>query len=102
LQSGSVSVQVNTKPTITSGWSTTFSTGTVQSYTLRATGSPTPYWILTSGTLPAGITFSGKADGTATISGKVGKGLAGLSLSLVFTARSLGGASDRPFTLKFK
>jgi Abnormal spindle-like microcephaly-assoc'd, ASPM-SPD-2-Hydin len=68
---------VNQAPAITSANSTTFVTGAVGTFTVTATGFPTPT-ISEVGTLPIGVTFSGgKLSGTPTQSG---------SFSISFTA----------------
>src|SRR5207249_4042577 len=53
-------------PAITSGSAATFAVGSVGSFSVTATGSPTPTLALT-GSLPAGLTFANHGDGTATI-----------------------------------
>ncbi|MGD0882137.1 MAG: Ig-like domain-containing protein [Acidimicrobiales bacterium] len=56
-------------PTITSADATTFSTGTAATFTVTATGSPTPT-ITESGALPSGVTFTdGVLSGAAASSG---------------------------------
>ncbi|MGD0881915.1 MAG: putative Ig domain-containing protein [Acidimicrobiales bacterium] len=58
-----------TAPTITSASSTTFNTGAAGSFTVTATGSPTPT-IAESGALPSGVTYSdGVLSGTPTVTG---------------------------------
>lgn len=60
---------VNQKPAITSSASATFTYDTVTPFSITTTGSPTPT-VTGSGTLPAGLTFTAGANGTATITGK--------------------------------
>ena len=60
----SFTLTVGTAPNITSASSTTFMEGSAGSFTVTATGNPTPT-ITASGTLPGGVTFSGD-----TLSGK--------------------------------
>ncbi len=62
--------------TITSPRATTFHVGTFGSFTLTASGSPTPRFSA-SGALPAGVTFADDGNGTATVSGTPGPGSAG-------------------------
>ncbi|HUY30787.1 MAG TPA: kelch repeat-containing protein, partial [Acidimicrobiales bacterium] len=57
-----------TPPVITSAGSLALYSGAYSSFTVTATGSPTPTLSL-SGRLPAGISFTPRANGTATISG---------------------------------
>ena len=73
-----------TAPKITSPASATFKTGTAGSFTVKATGSPTPT-LTESGTLPAGVTFTAHTNGTATLAGTPGKATGG-SYALTFTA----------------
>ena len=51
-----------------------------------------------SGTLPAGVTFSPRTDGTARLSGTPASGTAG-TYALVFTAKNIYGTATRNFTL---
>ncbi|HEX3794894.1 MAG TPA: spore coat protein U domain-containing protein, partial [Acidimicrobiales bacterium] len=65
---------VDTAPAITSADAATFTSGTANSFTVTATGSPTPTLTNPSAglcaplTLPDGVTFIDNGDGTATIS----------------------------------
>jgi hypothetical protein len=59
---------VSQAPTITSPKATTFTIGTPGSFTVTATGSPTPS-ISESGALPGNVTFIDNHNGTATLSG---------------------------------
>lgn len=56
-------------PTITSATTATFSTGVAGTYTVKTTGYPAATITMTTGTLPSGMAFLDKGDGTATISG---------------------------------
>lgn len=53
-------------PTITSADSANFTAGTAGTFTVTATGTPTP-GLSESGALPTGVTFTPNADGTATL-----------------------------------
>ena len=65
----SFTLTVGTAPAITSASSTTFQVGSPGSFTVTATGNPTPT-ITASGTLPGGVTFSGDTlSGTPTQAG---------------------------------
>jgi len=55
-------------PAITSANSTTFNAGTFGTFTVTATGSPTPS-LTRTGALPGGVTFKDNGNGTATLSG---------------------------------
>src|SRR5208283_2481916 len=60
---------VDQAPAITSASSKTFTEGAASSFTVTATGSPTPT-IAESGALPTGVTFNaGVLSGTPTASG---------------------------------
>ncbi len=54
----SFTLTVNQAPGITSADKVTFTAGTVGSFTVTATGFPSPKFSLASGTLPAGVTLS--------------------------------------------
>jgi len=81
-------------PAITSANSTTFAAGVAGSFTVTASGFPSPA-ITESGTLPAGITFTG-GTGSATLSGTTN---AGGSYPISFTAKSAAGSVTQNFTL---
>jgi len=70
-----------TAPTITSANVTTFAVGTAGSFTVTATGFPTPTFG-ESGALPSGVTFN---TGTGLLSGTPGAGTGG-TYSITFTA----------------
>ncbi|MGH9513304.1 MAG: beta strand repeat-containing protein [Terriglobales bacterium] len=77
---------VSVGPAITSANHATFTTGTAGSFTVTATGTPTPS--LTSvGALPAGVAFVDNGNGTATLSGTPATGTNG-TYSLAFTAHN--------------
>ena len=59
---------MNAAPAITSAASTSFIEGTAGSFTITATGRPTPA-LSETGALPSGVTFVDNGDGTATLSG---------------------------------
>ena len=59
---------VTQAPAITSANNTTFTVGTAGSFTVTATGFPTPA-LTESGALPSGVTFVDNGNGTATLSG---------------------------------
>ena len=89
---------VNQAPAITSASSTSFQVLTAGSFTVTATGSPTPS-LTETGTLPSGVSFVDNSDGTATLSGTPAAGTTG-TYTLIFTAYN-GGGSDaiQTFTL---
>ena len=71
-----LAVKVKQVPAFTSTRSASFQVGVAGSFTVTATGIPTPTLAL-SGTLPAGLAFVDNGDGTATISGTPRAGVAG-------------------------
>jgi hypothetical protein len=90
--------QANQAPAITSGSSTTFVVGTAGSFTVTATGSPTPS-ITEAGTLPTGVTFTNNGNGTATLGGTPATGTAG-SYPLTITATNgVGTPATQSFAL---
>ncbi len=92
--SGSTPFTVNpapVAPSITSAASTTFTVGTAGSFTVTATGSPSPTFS-ESGSLPAGVTFTGGVlSGTPTVPG---------TFPITFTASNgVGSPVNQSFTL---
>jgi hypothetical protein len=63
-----LTLTVDGKPSFTSGSTATFAIRQAGSFTVAAAGFPTPA-LGESGSLPTGLTFSGNANGTATIHG---------------------------------
>ena len=64
-----LTVNVSQPPAFTSAATATFAIGSADSFTVTTSGVPTVSTIAESGTLPAGITFTDNANGTATIAG---------------------------------
>ena len=85
-------------PAVTSGDSTQFVVGAAGSFTVTATGIPTPTLEVTGG-LPGGVAFMDNGDGTASLAGTAAAGTGGV-YSLAITA-SNGVAPDatQAFTL---
>ena len=82
---------------ITSAASTTMMDGADGSFTVAATGSPTPT-IARQGVLPAGVTFSSSAPGTATLSGTPAASDHGIyEIKLIATSSS--GKTTQAFTI---
>jgi Putative Ig domain len=87
-----------TPPAIISANTATFTVGGPGSFTVTATGAPTPSLIQT-GTLPNGVTFQRNGNGTATLTGTPASGTGG-TYSLTFTASNgVGTAATQSFTL---
>lgn len=73
-------------------------TGSAYTATLEAVGGVPPYTLaLVVGTLPAGLTFTDNADGTATIAGTPSEAFAGTIV--VRLTDALGASVDRAFAL---
>ena len=87
----------NEAPVITSAAAATSIVGSAFSFTVRTTGAPAPA-LTESGALPAGVTFTGNGDGTATIAGTPEAGSGGSYPILITATNSAGGVSES-FTL---
>ena len=85
---------VSATPVITSTSSTTYTTGTAGTFTVTATGYPTPT-LSESGALPSGVTFNAT---TGVLSGTPAAGTGG-SYTLTFTATNTYGTTTQTFTL---
>ena len=68
---------VNTAPAFTSVATATFLVGQAGTFTVTTVGTPLPT-LSRTGTLPAGVTFTANANGTATIAGTPAGGSAGI------------------------
>jgi hypothetical protein len=77
-----VTIAAREPPAFTSANAVAFTLGNAGSFTVSATGQPAPTFALTSGTLPAGITFNGA---TGVLSGTPAAGTTGTH-ALTFTA----------------
>jgi hypothetical protein len=87
-----------TAPAITSANATTLAAGGSASFTVTATGSPTPS-LAEAGTLPTGVTFQDNGNGTASLRGTPAPETSG-TYSLTFTASNgVGTAATQSFTL---
>ena len=86
---------VDQAPTITSASATTFVVGTSGSFTVSATGTPSPT-LSETGTLPTGVTF---VPGTGVLAGTPAAGTGG-SYPITFTATNgVGSPATQNFTL---
>jgi large repetitive protein len=94
----SFTLTVNQAPAITSASSTTFTAGTAGSFTVTATGTPTPT-LSETGALPSGITFANNANGTATLSGTPATGTGGNYPLTVTATNGVGTNATQSFTL---
>ncbi len=88
-----------TPPAITSAASANFTVGSAGTFTVTATGNPTP-GLTRTGTLPSGLNFLDNGDGTATLSGTPAGGTDAASpYAQVMTATNLAGSATQNFTL---
>ena len=87
-------------PTFTSAAAATASSGTRLSFTITTAGSPTTTTtnITRSGTLPAGISFTNKGNGQATLTGTP-TAASGGTYPLTFTAKNSAGTTTQSFVL---
>jgi hypothetical protein len=91
----SFTLTVDAAPVITSASSTTFSENTAGSFTVTATGYPTPITITESGNLPSGVTFSnGVLSGTPAVGSS-----AGSPYNITFTATNVASSTTQTFSL---
>jgi photosystem II stability/assembly factor-like uncharacterized protein len=82
-------------PTFTSPAGANFTAGTFGSFTVSAAGNPVPALALPDGTLPAGVSFVDKGNGTATLSGTATAGVYHFTIS----ATNPGASVVQDFTL---
>jgi hypothetical protein len=94
---GSLVLNENSAPTITSAASATSIVGAAFTATVTTTGAPAPT-LTETGALPSGLTFVNNGNGTATISGTPAAGTGG-SFPLVLTATNATGTTTQAFTL---
>jgi Ricin-type beta-trefoil lectin domain-like/Putative Ig domain len=85
-------------PTITTLGRATMTVGSAGTYTLFASGSPTPSYAET-GALPSGVTFADKGNGTATLSGTPASGSAGTYPISITASNGSGSAATQAFLL---
>jgi hypothetical protein len=89
---------LNPAPFITSADHATFTTGAAGTFTVTATGIPTPS-LASTGALPSGVTFTDHGDGSATLGGTPAAGTGG-TYPLTFTAHNgVGADATQAFTL---
>src|SRR4029077_15160109 len=87
-----------TPPAITSANTATFVVGSAGSFTVTATGAPTPT-TTKSGTLPGGVTFVDNGNGTATLGGTPAAGTAGTYPLVITASNGVGSPANQNFTL---
>ena len=91
----SFTLTINDGPVFTSAASTTFSVGSAGSFTVAASGTPTPTLSLSNGTLPTGVSF---VAATGVLSGTPALGTGG-AYALEFSATNVQGTTTQAFTL---
>src|SRR4029077_7112403 len=87
-----------TPPAITSANTATFVVGSAGSFTVTATGAPTPTTTRT-GTLPNGVTFVDNGNGTATLGGTPAAGTAGTYPITITPSNGGGSPVEQKFTM---
>jgi hypothetical protein len=101
----SFTLNVGQAPAITSASSTTFTSGTAGSFTVRTTGSPTAtvgdasFAACAPSLLPAGISFTANADGTATLASTSAAIPGGVYTVCLEAANGVGVEATQTFTL---
>jgi PKD repeat protein len=88
---------VSAKPTISTAATAIATDGSTFSFTVKATGAPTPT-LAESGGLPQGLTWTDNGNGTATLAGTPGVNQGGV-YPLTFTAANAAGTTTQTFTL---
>ena len=89
---------VDEPPSISSGASTTFRTGSLGTFAVTTAGFPAPA-LSESGSLPSGVTFVDNGDGTATLSGTPAAGTGGTYSITVTAINGVGTQATQSFTL---
>ncbi len=89
---------VQTPPAISSGNSATFTIGQGDSFTVTATGSPTPT-LTESGALPSGVAFTNNGNGTASLTGTAAAGTQGTYHFTITAHNGVGNGFTQSFTL---
>ena len=85
---------------ITSAASETFTVGTAGTFAVSTAHEyPPPSISITTGTLPAGVTFVDNGDGTATLSGAPVAGTGGIYQVTITASNGVGMPASQPFTL---
>ncbi len=89
---------VNQAPAITSTSSTTFAVASPGTFTVTATGTPTPS-LTEDGAVPQGVTFVDNHNGTATLSGTPAAGTGGTYPITITAANGVNPSASQTFTL---
>jgi hypothetical protein len=91
-----LSITVNQAPAITNANSTTFTINVAGTFSVTATGSPTPA-LTETGSLPVGVTFVDNGNGTATLRGTAT--VSGAFPVTITANNGIGTAATQSFTL---
>ena len=94
-----VAVPAATGIRFTSAPATTFTAGTAGTFTVQVAGSPRATAITQAGTLPAGVTFTNNADGTATLAGTPGASAGGSYAFSISASNGVDAPIAQTFTL---
>src|SRR5262249_12726864 len=97
-QSFTLNVNTTQAPPITSVSSTTITVATPGTFTVTATGVPTPS-LTETGPLPNGVTFKDNGNGTATLGGTPAAGTAGSYPITIKAHNGVGTDASQAFTL---
>src|SRR4029077_4205289 len=92
-------LKINQAPAITSASTATFVVGSAGSFTVTATGVPTPT-LTRTGALTSGVTVIDNGNGTATLSGTPAGGTAGTYPLTITASNGVGSPASQAFTLK--
>lgn len=93
-----LSITISQAPTITSANNATFVVSTAGTFSVTATGVPTPT-LSETGALPSGVTFVDNGNGTATLSGTPASGTAGSYPITIKAHNGIGTDASQSFTL---
>ena len=97
-QSFTLTVAAALAPAISSAGGTTFTTGTLSTFTVTTSGVPTPS-LTETGALPTGVTFVDNGDGTAALAGTPAVGTGGTYTLSITAANSVLPDATQNFTL---
>jgi hypothetical protein len=94
----SFTLNVDQAPAISSASGAVFAVGQAGSFTVTTTGYPSPS-LTETGTLPAGLTLTDNANGTATLNGIPASGTAGTYSLIISAGNGVVSAATQTFTL---
>ena len=94
----SFTLTVDAAPIITSGDNTTFTEGSVGSFTVTTSGLPAPA-LTETGSLPSGVTFTDNGDGTASLGGTPAAGTNGVYSLTIAASNDISPDASQTFTL---